>query len=210
MKLYYSPGACSLAPHITLEEIGKPYSIELVSSMDGSTKTERYLKINPKGRVPALDIGNTVITEVSAILTYLALTNPECSLIENSPLELARSIEWMNWLASGVHALAVAQNWRAERFSDDKSCYQSIQAKGMDNLKSAYLEIEKRLADTEWAVGQAFTIVDPYVFVFYRWGNRLGVSMKEVFPHWTEHTMRMLDRKSVKVVLETEKISVWE
>ena len=77
MKIYYSPGACSLAAHIVLEEIGLPYERELISSMDGSTESATYLSINPKGRVPALDIGGALITEVSAITAYLGMSYPQ-------------------------------------------------------------------------------------------------------------------------------------
>ena len=78
MKLYYSPGACSLAVHIALAEIGKPYETTLVSTSDGSTWADAYLEINPRGKVPTLVDQGHVITEVSAILMYLAQTNPEC------------------------------------------------------------------------------------------------------------------------------------
>ncbi len=97
LKLYYSPGACSLAPHIVLQEIAEPFEIELISSMDGSTTSKSYLEINPKGRVPVLRIGEKTITEVPAIMTYLALTYPQSQLLSDAPKELARSIEWMNW-----------------------------------------------------------------------------------------------------------------
>ena len=123
MKLYYSPGSCSLAPHIVLEEIGEPYQTLLVSAMDGSTSSTEYLQVNPKARVPALDIGNEILTEVPAIVLYLALCNPDMKLLGNTPYFLARAMEWMNWLSSGIHALAVAQNWRVERFTDDEKGY---------------------------------------------------------------------------------------
>ncbi len=216
MKLYYSPGSCSLAPHIVLEELSlrmdKPYETELISSMDGSTQSKEYLAINPKGRVPALDIGGEIITEAPAIMTYLAKTNPEAELLDQSPLKLARAIEWLSWLSSGVHALPIAQNWRTEWFSDDKSCYKSIQTKGMSNLKSSYQQIEEKLSNSNpgWASGDLYSIVDPYLLVFYRWGNRLGIAMKTQFPAWTEHTHAMLERRAVSNVLKHEEISIWE
>ncbi len=110
MKLYYSPGACSLAVHIVLEEIGLPYERELISSMDGSTESATYLSINPKGRVPALNIGGTLITEVSAITTYLGMSDPQKVLLPTDALGVSRCLEWMSWLSSSVHALPVAQN----------------------------------------------------------------------------------------------------
>lgn len=180
--------------------------------MDGSTQTKEYLGINPKGRVPALDIGGEILTEASAIMTYLAQSNPDSALLGSTPISLARAIEWMNWLSSGVHALPVAQNWRTERFTDDKASYQGIQKKGMENLRSSYQQIEQRLftSKTKWANGDGYSIVDPYLLVFYRWGNRLGLEMKTGYPAWTEHAFSMLDRNAVVTVLNHEEISVWE
>ena len=206
-KLYYSPGACSLAPHIVLEEIREPFDIELVSSMDGSTSTAEYLKINPKGRVPVLDIGESVITEVSAILTYLALTYPQPDLLENTPTGLARAIEWMNWL-TGIHSSVIAQNWRVERFSNNPSTYKDIQVKGMENLIEVCGQIDTKLRNLKWAVGEKYSIVDPYLLVFFRWGNRLGLDMKE-YLHWTKHAKLVEQRKAVQSVLKVENISIW-
>ena len=206
-KLYYSPGACSLAPHIVLEEIGEPFDIELVSSMDGSTSTAEYLKINPKGRVPVLDIGTSVITEVSAILTYLALTYPQSDLLENTPTGLARAIEWMNWL-TGIHSSVIAQNWRVERFSNNLSAHKDIQVKGMENLIEVCGQIDTKLRNLKWAVGEKYSIVDPYLLVFFRWGNRLGLDMKE-YLHWTKHAKLVEQRKAVQSVLKVENISIW-
>ena len=206
-KLYYSPGACSLAPHIVLEEIREPFDIELVSSMDGSTSTAEYLKINPKGRVPVLDIGESVITEVSAILAYLALTYPKSDLLENTPTGLARAIEWMNWL-TGIHSSVIAQNWRVERFSNNLSAHKDIQVKGMENLIEVCGQIDTKLRNLKWAVGEKYSIVDPYLLVFFRWGNRLGLDMKE-YLHWTKHAKLVEQRKAVQSVLKVENISIW-
>ncbi len=207
MKLYYSPGACSLAPHIVLEEIGNSYETKLVSTMDGSTGSNDYLKINSKGRVPVLDDGGTIITEASAIMIYLGLRNQSCNLILNTPISVARTVEWMNWLA-GIHTFVIAQNWRTERFSDDLSAHKSIQKKGMENLNSIYRQIDAKLKGSEWALDNNYSIADPYLLVFFRWGNRLGLEMKE-FPNWTKHAKKMEQRTAVKIVLEKEGISIW-
>jgi len=208
MKLYYSPGACSLAPHIILEDIAKPYEIELVSTMDGSTQKAEYLEINPKGRVPLLNDGEHIITEASAIMMYLAATNPELNLIDNAPLPLARTIEWMNWLAT-IHAQVIAQNWRAERFTDEEIAHKGIQKKGREYLIEICGQINNKIANTSWAVGDKYSIADPYLLVFYRWGNRLGLNMRE-YEHWTQHAEKMEKRNAVKSVLAVEGISLWE
>ena len=90
--LHYSPGACSLAPHILLEEIGHPFTLKLVSSSDGSTRRPEYLKLNPKGRVPVLTCKDFALTEAPAILLHLAMSNPQAGLLSSEPDGLARSI----------------------------------------------------------------------------------------------------------------------
>jgi glutathione S-transferase len=207
-KLYYSPGACSLAPHIVLKEIGIPFEVELVSTSDSTTSTEKYLSINSKGRVPALDIGDSTLTEVSAIMTYLALLHPKSDLISKKPLEMARTIEWMNWLAT-IHATVIAQNWRAERFSDNVDSYSDIQAKGFEELKKVSSDIDKKLRLNEWAIGNKYSIADPYLLVLYRWGNRIGVDMSQ-FANSTSHAKKMEMRNAVSSVLEFEGISIWK
>src|ERR1700704_2282650 len=126
-RLYYSPGACSMAAHIVLEEIGEPYDLELVSSRgrvggEGTT-SPAWMAQNPKGRVPALSgvsgrIGGSdnLLTELHAILFYLARTHPQARLLPTDPAGEGRAIEWMNWLASNVHAMSYGQIWRAQRF----------------------------------------------------------------------------------------------
>ncbi|MBV8650182.1 MAG: glutathione S-transferase N-terminal domain-containing protein, partial [Alphaproteobacteria bacterium] len=109
-RLYYSPGACSMAAHIVLEEIGEPYETELISSSGARegkmTQTAAWKAVNPKGRVPALSgvpgrIGgaDNLLTELHAILFYLARTHPAAKLLPEDPAGEARCIEWMNWLA---------------------------------------------------------------------------------------------------------------
>lgn len=208
--LHYSPGACSLAPHIALEEIGLPYALALTSTSDGATKAPEYLRLNPKGRVPVLVSGNSVLTEAPAILVHLALLNPQAGLLGTSNEALVRSMEWFNWLSGTVHAVAVRQIWRPESFTADASQHETIIAKGKDNLSSAFAMIEQRMAQSTWAVGSSYSIVDGYLLVFYRWGNRMGLDMRSLYPAWTQHSLKIIDRPAVLRALTQEGISVWE
>ncbi|WP_138936113.1 glutathione S-transferase [Roseovarius arcticus] len=142
MKLYYSPGACSFAVHIMLEELGVPYQKELVLTGDGSTRTDRHLAINPKGQVPVLDLGTEALTEVPAIMLHLMLTYGANLKLDTSPLRMVRAVEWMNWLSSGVHAGPVTQCWNPHRLTDEQSHQSSIQEKGQKRLREAYHLIE--------------------------------------------------------------------
>jgi glutathione S-transferase len=207
--LHYSPGACSLAPHILLEEIGCPFTLKLVSTSDGSTRRPGYLKLNPKGRVPVLTCKDFVLTEAPAILLHLAMSNPQAGLLPSEPDGLARSIEWLNWLSGTVHSIAVRQVWRPETFTADGSHHAGIVEKGKENLESAFAMINDRLTKTHWAVAECYSCVDPFVLLFYRWGNRMGFNMPERYKAWTHHTHRVIAREAVVRALAKEGISVW-
>jgi glutathione S-transferase len=208
--LYYSPGACSLAPHIVLEELGLPFQLIHASTSDGATHTAQYLQLNPKGRVPVLVTGSGVLTEAPAILIHLATSNPDRGLLAAAPDGLVRSIEWFNWLSGTVHAVAIRQVWRPESFTDVPLQHADIVARGKKNLANAFAHIESRLAKTVWAVADKYSVVDPYLLVFYRWGNRIGFDMRGDYPCWTRHALQVLERPATLRALATEGISVWQ
>ena len=104
MKLYYAPGACSLAPPIALEEVGAPFELSRIDLAANQQNSPEYLRINPKGRVPALVDGDWVLTEAPAILRYIAARHPAAALWPWDPREEARCAEWLNWLASTMQA----------------------------------------------------------------------------------------------------------
>jgi glutathione S-transferase len=116
MTLYFSPGACSLASHIGLEETGAPYELKPILLAKGQQKTEEYLKINPRGKVPALSVDGKILVENTAILTYLSRTFPDKKLLPADPAEEARCIGTMCWFSSVVHP-SYQRSHRPERFA---------------------------------------------------------------------------------------------
>ena len=122
-KLFYSPGACSMAPHVVLEELGLPFEAVRVVIADGANRTPDYLGINPRGRVPALQItdgaGTRVLTEALAIMVYLAQRHPEPALLPTDPEAFACTLEWMSWLGSTLHQTGIRTVLRPERFTAD-------------------------------------------------------------------------------------------
>lgn len=210
-----------MAAHIVLEEIGEPYELELISSSGARegqmTATPEWKAINPKGRVPALlgvpgRIGgaDNLLTELHAILIYLARMNPSAGLLPADPAAEARCIEWMNWLASNVHAISYGQIWRSQRFTADEKNFPAVKAKGEQNLREQYAYIESLLADgREWAVPSGYTVVDAYLFVFYYWGRRIGLTMRTSFPAWTYLAERVVARPAVQRVLANEEIKIF-
>jgi glutathione S-transferase len=206
--LFYSPGACSLAAHIALEEIGQRFSLQKVLTDRGETLTEEFRLLNPKGRVPVLVRASSTLTELPAILLHLGIEEP--GLAPKGPEELVRSVEWMNWLSGTVHACAVRQIWRTEYFADDTGAHEAIRLKGREHLEAAFRQVEERLPLRSWAMPSGYTTLDPFLLVFYRWGNRLGCSMRDTYPIWTRHAEQMAQREPVIRALATEEISIWQ
>ena len=207
IKLYYSPGACSLAPHIVLEELGIAYEPVLVSLKDGEHKKADYLKINPRARVPALNVDGKVLTENVAILTYLGGGFPERGLWPKETWRQAEALSLMAWLASSVQ-VAFAGNVRPERYASDAAAKENIKVTCRETLLGYFADIEKMLTGKTFAMGGQYTVCDPYLLVFYRWGYRIGLDMKTQFPHWTKQAVRVASRPTVKRVFEDEGIEI--
>jgi glutathione S-transferase len=211
LTLYASPGACSFAPHIVLEEIGAPFELVMVAhhGAEADTRKPAFQKMNPKGRVPVLADDEFVLTETAAILVHLASRHTEVGLMPEGPDGLARAVEWFNWLSSAVQPVAVRMVWRADFFSDDTVTHPSIVSKGHRLLVDAHALIEQRLRGRDYAIGDAYSIADPYLLVYYRWGNRMQLDMATRFPAWSAHTRRLEARPAVQRALAAEKISLW-
>lgn len=220
---YYSPGTCSLAPHIVLEEIGEPYELTLISASgprEGeATSTPAWKAINPKGRVPALGgvpgrIGGAddLLTEVPAILTYLARTNPAAKLLPSDPAGEARCIEWMSWLSSNLHSMAFAQMWRSHRFTTDEEGFAAVKSSGRENVGDCFAYIENVLADGRaWAIPEGYSVVDAYLLVFHYWGRcRIRLDMGTLWPTWTRLSERTANRPAVQRALKIEGITIFE
>jgi glutathione S-transferase len=209
-----------MAVHIVLEEIGEPYELELISSRGhlggvGTTSPEWKAK-NPKGRIPALSGvpgrsggADELLTEAHAILFYLARTHPAAGLLPSGVAGEARAIEWMNWLSGSVHAMSYGQVWRPNRYVADERDYAAVQDKGRHNIREHYAYIESLLGDgRDWAVPGAYSVVDPYLLVFYEWGARVGLDMRAGYPAWRQLTQRTLQRPAVRRALAAENISI--
>ena len=212
LTLHYSPGACSLAPHILLHETGVEFAKVLTSTSDGTTKSEAWKKINPKARVPVLVIDGepNVLTEVPAISSYIASLAPDLQLMGRTPMEQARVLELFNWLSGTMHGQAIAGMFRPYRFTDDDAAHPAISAKAKLTLTDGHAQIEARLHGQNWAIGDHFTAADPMLLFVLRMSNRLGFAMAENYPAYTAWAKRMETRPSVLKMLEAEQISIWK
>ena len=168
----------------------------------GEQKTPEYLKINPRGKVPALDVDGTILTENTAILTYLAKKFPEKKLMPADPFEEARCISTMAWLSNIVHP-SYTHYMRPERFAPDAAAQPVVKETGKKTFWTCLQEIDGLLAGKDWMMGKSFSVVDCYALVFYGWGVRAELPVKEL-ANYTALKERMLKRPAVKKVLVSE------
>lgn len=202
IELYFAPGSCAFAPLVALEEAGAQFVPHRLVLADGDQRRSAFLAINPLGRVPALVADETVVTETIAVLTYIATRFPEARLLPFAdPLALARCYEMMAWLATNQQVF-IAQLWRTERFADDEATMAGLKVEALQRLKAGFDMIEKRIAGP-WAMGESYTVVDPYVAVFRRWADRLELDTAG-WTRWNEHNRRFLDRPAAQAALAHE------
>ena len=202
MTLYFSPGACSLASHIGLEETGAPYELKPILLAKQQQKTEAYLKINPRGKVPSLSVDGKILVENTAILTYLSRRFPEKKLLPADPSEEARCIGTMCWFSSVVHP-SYQRSHRPERFADGEAAQAAVKENGRKSFWANLQEIDAMIQGNGWIMGREFTAVDGYALVFYGWAERSGFPVKELnaYTAWRE---RMMQRPTVKKCVEDE------
>jgi glutathione S-transferase len=207
IKLFYEPGSCSLATHIALEEAGAKFTPMRIDFKASEQRSPAYLKINPKGRVPAIAIGDWTLTENPAILQFIAQSHPNAKLWPTDLRVAAKCLEWMAWLSSGVH-VTYAHVRRAERYATSDSALADVRAKGAISTREIWGDVETRMAALSgpWIAGDQFTVVDGYAFVFWMWGGgqHLGYNMAQDFPAWTAHARRLAARPAVQRVLDRE------
>ncbi|WP_312734655.1 glutathione S-transferase N-terminal domain-containing protein [Brevundimonas sp.] len=201
LTLHTAPGSCSRASHIALEEAGLDYQARYVDFARGDQRQPEFLAINPKGRVPALVTDRGVLTEGPAILAYVAALAPEARLAPTDPFDFARMQAFNLYLATSIH-VAHAHGRRAARWSDDPAAQASMAAKVSENMSAGFDLIEAGL-DGEWVMGDAYSVADPYLFVFSGWLAGDGVDIAR-FPKVADHFQRMARRPAVQRVLAWE------
>lgn len=199
MKLYYKPGACSLASHITLRETGADFSLEKVDTKEKKTESgEDYLTVNPNGYVPALRLeSGDIITEGPAVLQYIADQKPDANLAPPAgTLERARVQQYLNFVGSELHN-AFSPFFGREQ--DDTARKKT--EKGVAR-RMAY--IENVLSDgRNYLTGDQFTVADAYLFVVANWSNFVGVDLNQ-WPHTAKFVARVAERPATQAALRAE------
>ena len=182
LTLYFAPGASSMAAHIALHEVGATFDSRPISFYRHENRTPEYLARNPEGKVPTLLIDGRPLTEVAAILFYIARRFPEANLLPNDTEGEAQVVSWMSFAASTLHP---------------------ARRRGLEHATAVYKIADQRLGRRDWVVGQ-YSIADIHLFRLF-W--RLNASLKPergTFPNLAAHHDRMLVRPAVQRTLAAE------
>ncbi|WP_332674063.1 glutathione transferase GstA [Aromatoleum sp.] len=198
MKLYYSPGACSLAPHIVAREAGLDLELEKVDIPNKRTAGgDDYWKINPKGYVPALRLDDgAILTEANVVCQYLADRKPESGLAPKpGTMERYRLLEALNFVSSEVHKQIGALFNPA--MTDDMKEVQ----KG--TIGRRFNALEQMLEGRQYLTGDTFTIADAYLFTVLNWTGMLQIDTAQ-WPHIRAYMARVAQRPKVLLAMKEE------
>ncbi len=183
LTLYFAPGSSSMAAHIALHEVGAPFEAKPLSFSRTETRGPEFLAVNPEGKVPTLVIDGRALTEVAAILYYLAKRFPAAGLLPANDLEAdAQAISWMSFIAATLHP---------------------ARRRGIERARKVYAIADQRLGKRSWAIGE-YSIADIHLFrLYWRFFNSLHPAPGE-FPNLDAHYQRMMERPAVRKTCEIE------
>ncbi|MBJ9321795.1 glutathione transferase GstA [Citrobacter portucalensis] len=198
MKLFYKPGACSLASHITLRESGKDFTLDGVDLMKKRLENgDDFFAVNPKGQVPALLLDDgMLLTEGVAIMQYLADSVPDRQLLApTSSLSRYKTIEWLNYIATELHK-GFTPLFRPDTPEDFKPTVRALLEKKMQYVNDS-------LKDNQWICGPRFSIADAYLFTVLRWAYAVKLNMAGL-SNIDAYMARMAERPAVAAALKAE------
>lgn len=203
LTLYYAPNSCALASHLALEHSGGAYQARKVDFSKQEQRSPDYLKINPKGRVPALITERGVLTETPAILAYIAQRFPSARLAPlDDPWLFAQMQSFNSYMASTVH-VAHAHRYRGYRWSDDAAAIESMRRKVPETMRACFEQIEQDFLQGPFVLGGQYSVCDMYLFTVTQWleGDEVDVNL---FPKVAAHRQWMLDNQTVQKVLRAQ------
>ena len=176
MKLHCMPGACSLAAHIVLEWIGTPYEIEIHAH--DQLHQPAYLRVNPQGAVPALEVDGDVITQNAGVLTYLGESHPEAKLLgDGSPRSAAEVHRWLGFINSDLHP-AFKPLFGATRYLGDEAMIEKTRANARETVHRLFERLDAQLKGRDWIAGTAgHSLADAYLYALTRWTQGVGVDI---------------------------------
>jgi glutathione S-transferase len=193
MKLYFTPGYCSLAVHIALRESGVPFSLEKVD-----TTSPEFRKINPRGYVPVLELDDgTRHTEAAALLQYVGDLAPATGLMPAAgSRERFQVLQWLTFISSELHK--AFSPWIFHKETADTT-RQAVK----DKIATRFAELDAHLAKNEWLAGRIFTVADAYAFAIVNWVPWVGMNLS-AWPHLAAYMDRVRARSQVRAALDAE------
>jgi glutathione S-transferase len=203
MKLYYSPGACSLGIHVLLEEIGKPYDLQKLNFQEQEQYKPEFTKINPKSKVPTLvrDDGS-VLTEFPAIATWLARKNPDKGLVPSDPDTEARVLEALDYIVATMHMQGFSRMFRPGNYAPTEADHDKVKARGKEIFENGLKLIDKALAGKQFLGADKLSVADAALFYVSFWAaGRMKMTLP---PNVAAHYARMKQRPAVQRALEQE------
>jgi len=202
-KLYYAPATCALASHITLAEAGADYATERIYFKVNQQNSPDYLKINPKGRVPALVTDRGILTETPAMLAYIAQSFPQAGLAPlDDPFAFAQVQSFNSYLCATLH-VAHAHKLRGARWATEESSFADMKRMIPKSVGACFALIERNMLRGPWVMGESYTICDPYLYTVALWLEGDGVDLVSL-PKVADHRKRMSERPAVQKVLAEE------
>lgn len=200
MKLYYAVGTCAMAVHLLLEEIGQPFERHLLRFSSGDQKKPEYLATNPKGKVPALQTEDGVITEMPVICQYLAHRFPQAGLLPDGFMQQIRIKEMLDYIAATVHMRGFSRLANPAAFSPDGDP-ELVKRDGRKVIEDGLRIMEAALGNQPYAAGQQFSILDAGYFLIEWWSGRREIPLP---PAMAAHYQRMMARPAVQRMMADE------
>lgn len=202
MKLYFTPGTCSLAPHIVLRELGLPFELVRVqlgaAPVVAATQAD-YRALNPNGYVPLLELDDgRLLTEGAAILQYLADLRPDSGLLPaGTPLERYEAMRWLVYVGSELHKMFSPWLFHPEYGEQAAEVARA-------RIATRLVLVEQQLDGRSHLLGEAFTVTDAYLYAIVSWAKPCKISL-DAFPHLRAWLERVGARPSVRAALQAEK-----
>lgn len=203
LKLYYAPGTCARASHIALAQSGASYETARLDFSRDEQKSPDYLRVNGKGRVPALATDRGVLTETPAILMFIAQSFPQAQLAPlDDPFALAQINSFNSYLCATVH-VAHAHKQRGHRWADDPAAHEAMRKRVPKSMGECFELIETELFKGPWVMGERYSVSDAYLFTVAGWLKSDDVDIAR-FPKVADHRRRMGEISEVQQVIATE------
>lgn len=211
LKLYYGPGACSFVPHVLLQASGVEFEPVMVKLHKAEQKSEEYLKLNPNGQVPVLVDGDTVITQIVAICTYIADKFPQCGYLPTEPLARAKAMETFAWMNNTVHP-TFTHIFMPQKFTPTTAVHDDLRQAATGQYRDLLAQLEalvsaKNAKGHAHLLGNQLSPLDPYVLTLLRWGTIAGINPAD-YPETWAYVQQLAALPAFAAVIERERLQL--